>query len=182
MLSGRLRIPNLNFDAMRLLALPILLIALFTSCQKESTYSTSPVSGKLEQLSENGSSKSGASTDSIGYSAIISYSYNAALQKLTITHKNACFSCAPDSIRCHVTNSGNSIMVEEREYNGNSSCLCLYDLKVEVDGVTPDVYLLHVIEPHLGEQAPIRLNLDLAHTSSGTLYFPRPDFPWGLVK
>ncbi|HUW07190.1 MAG TPA: hypothetical protein VMW01_13110 [Williamwhitmania sp.] len=167
---------------MRLLILPILLVALFTSCQKEGNDSLSPVSGKLQKISEKDTSKSGAIADSIGNSTIISYSYDAASQKLTITHQNACFSCSCDSIRCHVTNSGNSIMVEEREYNGNSSCLCLYDLKVEVDGVTPDVYLLHVIEPHLGEQAPIRLNLDLAHAPKGTLYFPRPDFPWGLVR
>jgi len=138
---------------MRLLTLSILLIFFFASCQKEGSDNSSPLSGKLQQLSEKDSS-SNSLVDSINYSTIITYSYNAISQRLIISHQNACFSCTCDSIHCYVTSSGNSIIVEEREFNGNLLVPCLYDLEVEVDGVSPDVTCSMLLSHTLANMHP----------------------------
>jgi len=59
-----------------------------------------------------------------------------------ITHKNATYNCCPEDIKVSLSADGNVLMVTEEEIGGVCNCLCCYDVKSTITGLTSGMYVL----------------------------------------
>jgi len=113
-----------------------------------------------------------------GYSSVV-YSYNKTKQVLSITHINAGFNCCPDSLYCNVSIVRDSILIKESEAASLCCCNCLYDLEIGVNGLPPEEYVIRFIEPYIGGQKELIINVDLSKVQYGRVDMPRDRYPWG---
>lgn len=110
----------------------------------------------------------------------VKYSFDRESYTLTLTHINTGFNCCPDSLWCTVTKDENTIIIEEFEVSQNCKCNCLYDLKIEINGIEHDTYTIKFIEPYRGEQEELIYDIDLSENSSGSFCVTRKIYPWGM--
>jgi hypothetical protein len=100
--------------------------------------------------------------------------------KLSLKHINAGFNCCPGKLTCKVTQSGDSLVIEEFESQAGCNCNCLYDLDIEIKNVTTGKYHIRFIEPYGGEQEKILLDMNLEEHPAGTFCVTRKNYPWGM--
>lgn len=111
---------------------------------------------------------------------IIQYEFNNGI--LTIDHINTAFNCCPDTVGGHIFVEGDTITILEYEIleNGGCRCLCLYDLKFEIQNVQPTKIYLKVFQPLVAEGEEVHdFILDLSKTPSGENRISRSQYPWG---
>jgi hypothetical protein len=111
--------------------------------------------------------------------------YDYSGTTLSLKHINAVFNCCPTSIMATASVSaesiGNvltrSIVIEESEDTSQQgcSCVCQYNLDLQVDGVTAGTYVVKFNEPYFDEPDPvIEFTADLVTQPSGTFELERP--------
>ena len=157
----------------------VTILLLFFSCENEKENAKQLVlSGKIISHSECKSSKSNSvllSTDSL---SCADYSFDARTNKLFIKHINAGFNCCPDSLYCIVKISNDTIIIQEFENKQLCNCSCLYDLDIEVEGVSPQKYMIRFIEPYCGTQEQIIFGADFSVQKQGLYCVTRNHYPW----
>jgi hypothetical protein len=109
----------------------------------------------------------------------VDYSYEPSNHKLLIKHINAGFNCCPDGLYCNATLSNDTIIIQEFENDQLCNCECLFDLEIEITGVTPEEYLIKFIEPYCGDQEQIIFEVDLISEFEGSYCVTRNQYPWG---
>lgn len=109
----------------------------------------------------------------------VEYAFDQDNRKLMLKHLNAGFNCCPESLWFVVTYRNDSIVIQEFEKNTGCKCNCLYDLDIEVEGLEPGKYQLCLIEPYLGTQQPLTIELDLLAQKQGSFCVSRNIYPWG---
>ena len=160
-------------------------IILATSCSQNnvSDEQLSPLKGKLIDRSICKSLKSvRVTTDTPDSLSCIEYSFDQESNLLTVMHINAGFNCCPDTTFCDVTVSNDTIVIQEFENVGMCECNCLYDLTIELSGVTQKKYQIKFIEPYLGENEEINFEMDLTDQNEGSYCVTRKLYPWGMLS
>jgi len=157
----------------------ICISVLLFSCDKENA-SNSPISGGITNQSECKNNKSFTGNLDIADSlSCISYTYDASVQKLVLTHYNAGFNCCPGNIYCEIESYNDSIVVTEYETRQDCNCLCLFDLEIELNGVQAKNYKIIFKEPYVDNQQELIFNIDLAFFNQGDYCVVRKEYPWG---
>jgi hypothetical protein len=113
----------------------------------------------------------------------VEYAYDGA-GVLDISHLNAGLNCCP-VFAAEFSLIGNVITIEELDslYMGGCDCLCLFDIDYQIQGITPGVYTLRVIEPYLQEpDEELLFEIDLTSAASGAHCENRTHYPWGYLK
>lgn len=99
---------------------------------------------------------------------------------LHLNHINAGFNCCP-VVDVDIRVEGDTITVEEIEFEGHCMCLCLFDVGYEIQNLPPGVYLLRFIEPYRPQSDPVlECTLDLVSSPSGRHCVTRSQYPWGF--
>ncbi len=106
------------------------------------------------------------------------FNYNGT-DKLMITHINTGFNCCPGTIYSQVFLEGSKIVINENETTQDCRCLCLYDISIEVNNVSPGYYSIIFNEPYAEQGPPIEFDANLNSAILDTLYFERNYYPWG---
>ncbi len=109
----------------------------------------------------------------------IEYIFDIANNKLTLKHINACFNCCPGSLYVQTLLDDNTIIIQEFETGAYCSCLCLFDLDIELNGVKNKKYQIKFIEPYAKDQQEIEFEVDLVNNSEGLFCVTRERYPWG---
>jgi hypothetical protein len=147
------------------------------SCEKENQ----TVTGKIISDSGCKTSKSYNNTvntpDSL---SCINYVYEKSGAKLFMKHVNAGFNCCPEKLFCVVNMSGDTIIIKEYEKSSMCDCNCLYDLELEITGVSATQYKVKFIEPYSGNQEKIIFEMDLANHPESSFCVIRKQYPWGM--
>lgn len=110
----------------------------------------------------------------------IRYIYIPSTRTLRVTHENAGFNCCPGKISTRVKVEGNTITLLEEEEEADCNCLCLFDLEVELYNMLPEVYLLKIEEPYIGDNEPLVNIIDLFNSPTGAFGLTRYYYPWGV--
>ena len=110
----------------------------------------------------------------------IDYTYDAYTRKLSVQHRNAAFNCCPEEIFCKVSESNDTIIIQESEKSHLCLCLCLFDLNIEVNGVDTKKYQVKIIEPYARGKDEILFGMDLAIHTERTFCVTRKYYPWGI--
>ena len=157
------------------------LLLSFTGCQKDIETDDPPViSGQLTSHSDCKFNKSSVSEWEIPCTqSCVNYSFNAATNKIHMTHVNAGFNCCPDSLYCTTTISKDTIIIRESEKSAGCQCDCLFDLELELTGIELKNYQVRFIEPYSGDQEKILFEMDLTLNNTGSFCVTRTQYPWG---
>lgn len=110
----------------------------------------------------------------------VTFSYDGGV--LTLKHINAAFNCCP-IIAAGVSVDGSVITITESEEleHGGCSCLCLFDLDIEIKDLAADDYTIKVIELYLNEgDLPLEFGIDLAASPTGEFCVSRDHYPWAM--
>ncbi|PIF04982.1 MAG: hypothetical protein CSA36_08870, partial [Draconibacterium sp.] len=110
----------------------------------------------------------------------VEYSFDEEQSKLTLKHINSGFNCCPDSLLCKVKLAGDTILIKEFEKSTLCRCICLYDLDIEILGVTPKKYKIMFVEPYVWEMDEIIFEVDLTKNVVGKYCVVRKEYPWGI--
>jgi len=150
---------------------------LILSCENEDQI----VTGKIITDSGCKTSKSDDYTDGTPDSlSCINYLYEKSGTKLFIKHINAGFNCCPENLYCVVNMNSDTIIIKEYEKSAMCDCDCLYDLEIEITGVTSKQYHVKFIEPYSGNQEKIIFEMDLTNHPEGSFCVIRKQYPWGM--
>jgi hypothetical protein len=162
-----------------LLAIGLLVIG----CDKESNNPFS-LSGKIVSTSACKNEQKSASVDSDTPDSLscIDYSFDEAGKKLSLLHTNAGFNCCPKNLFCTVALRNDTITIQEFEKASECDCDCLYDLEIEISGVDTKKYRIKFIEPYVGDQEKIFVEIDLAKDKEGSYCVIRKEYPWGIYS
>lgn len=164
-----------------LIMLFVLLMPLvFFNCQKESIGEDSGPSDEITGSLKDYSDCKGLRSNEVDSFTQIKYVYDAANQKLNIKHINAGFNCCPDKLSASFRLSNDTLYIMEKEGGPLCHCLCLYDLDLEISAVRKQTYVIHVIEPYLGNQQALVFTIDLKNTVAGDFMLIRKNYPWGI--
>jgi hypothetical protein len=110
----------------------------------------------------------------------VAWEYDGA-GTLLLKHSAAPFNCCHDSLLANVTIRGDTIWVEERETlnHGGCSCLCVYELHVQIVDLAAGSYQIRLREKYLPEsEEALSFRVDLAATPVGTYCEDRHSYPW----
>jgi hypothetical protein len=102
--------------------------------------------------------------------------YDYSGTTLSLKHINAVFNCCPSSITATAAVSAGSIVINESEDTSQQvcSCVCQYNLDLQVDGVVAGTYVITFNEPYFHELDPvIEFTADLVTQPSGTFELER---------
>jgi hypothetical protein len=102
--------------------------------------------------------------------------------KLSLKHINAGFNCCPERLWCNISLKNDTIIVQEFEKSALCDCNCLYDLDMEVTGVTAKKYILKFVDPYCGEQEKLIFEIDLIKETEGLFCVTRKQYPWGIYS
>ncbi len=153
----------------------VLLAFIIVSCSDDETNTSI---GNVTHYSECKSNSGLYKSTSFSNLTSVIYNYNGS-NKLLITHINAGFNCCPGTISADIKLQGNNIVVTEKESASGCRCLCLYDVDMEANNITPGNYNIIFIEPHAEQGPPIEFDANLTAAKTDTLYFSRNYYPWG---
>lgn len=110
----------------------------------------------------------------------IKFNFDEENNKLTLNHINSAFNCCPGTISCNVTTRNDTIIIKETEKESLCNCNCLYDLDIEINGVTTSQYFLKFEEPYIGNQGLLDFQIDLSKNITGEYCVKRTKYPWSL--
>jgi hypothetical protein len=145
-------------------------LLLIISCENQKDPAEYVITGSLVNSSECKSFKSGdLYTDGWDTIYCIQYSYDGSSKILSLKHINAIFNCCPDSLFCEVSYNNNTIIIRENEKENLCSCVCQYDLNIELTGVVRDQYLVIFIipRPYVYAESPLIFNMNLQLNNEG---------------
>jgi len=152
---------------------------LFAGCWDDNGNNNSNIEGKVLNYSACGGFKSARISKNTPDSlSCVEYIFDAANKKLDISHYNSGFNCCPDSLYCKVSVNGDTIIISEFEKKVGCKCNCLYDMEIEVTGVTAKKYTIRMVEPYAGSQQKIIFLTDLANEKEGSFCAVRKQYPW----
>jgi len=159
-------------------AIFLFLIGLLVSyCEKENQI----VRGKITDSSECKTIKLDDYKNGIPDSlSCIYYFYEESTEKLLMKHINAGFNCCPVKLYCVVNMSVDTIIINEYEESAMCNCNCLYDLEIEITGVSPMQYQVKFIEPYSSQQDKIMFTMDLSNHPESSFCAIRKQYPWGM--
>ncbi len=143
------------------------------SCNKEDP-AVQNTNGKLINISE---CKSGKSSVADTFSCV-EYTFEPSSGKLLLKHVNSAFNCCPLEVTCTFSIVNDTIIIEEMESEPACNCDCLYDLDIEISGITAKIYRLKFIEPYLGDQEPLDFYIDIPSEPAGIKCVSRSNYPW----
>lgn len=160
----------------------MLAMILLFACEedKPATVTADPeITGNLVRVE---GCKSGFTRGEVGSnSSCITFSYDAATQRLALKHVNAAFNCCPESIHSDISVEKGVIRIIESETGPNCRCNCLYDLEMVVENVPPKVFMVVLDEPLRNQTDPvIEFTIDLRTETQGEHCVPRNSYPWGM--
>ena len=98
--------------------------------------------------------------------------------KLTLQHTGSVFNCCPKEITATVSVEGGVIDIAEAEDFGDGfgcTCLCTFDLTIEVADLAPGTYTIQADGP---EGSGLKFTVELVHGASGSYCEPRSGYPW----
>jgi hypothetical protein len=170
-------------------ALVVSFVFLFTGCKNSPTTTTDSSSGRAsaDQTSIRAVEVSGCKqyptgipkTSTAPDQDCIEYTYDGS-NTLLLMHVNAGFNCCP-TLDFEIAVEGDTITIEEIELEGLCTCLCLFDVDFEIQGLAPGTYHLVVIEPYRPAGEPVlEFTMDLVGSPSGEHCVYRSRYPWGL--
>lgn len=98
------------------------------------------------------------------------WDYNSAVKVLNMKHLNVFFNCCPGKITATIYEKNDTIFIMESEEENYCSCLCQYDVDMELTGVSKKVYQveLTVVYPWAwGLSNPLDFEMDLQTNPDG---------------
>ena len=110
----------------------------------------------------------------------VEYSFDDSNNKLIIKHINAGFNCCPESLYCDVSLSNDTVIIQEFEAAALCDCDCLFDLDIELNGVSPQNYHIRFIEPYVENLEKLVFDIDLSKDKEGSFCVTRKGYPWGM--
>lgn len=110
----------------------------------------------------------------------VSYNFDKTNNILFLKHINAGFNCGPGDLYVETTTNGNIITIQEFESMAAANCNCLYDLDVELGGISEGVYQIVFIEPYLVNEQELSFTIDLTNNTTGEHCVTRKNYPWGV--
>ena len=157
----------------------VILMLLFIGCEKEKEEGS--ISGRVIKHTDCKTFKTGDNNGDIADTlSCVDYSFNQSEKKLMLNHINTGFNCCPGELTCEVSLSGDTIVIQEFEKESACDCNCLFDLDIEIDGLTAKKYYLKFIEPYRGNQEKLFFEIDLQNDPDGTHCVFRDQYPWGM--
>lgn len=108
----------------------------------------------------------------------IEFEYEKSESKLEFEHINAAFNCCPGKIFATFELKKDTIIISENEEEHACRCMCLYDLKYEVQGITPGKYFIKVVEPYSEESEKLFFEINLNVDTKGKFCVKRLNYPW----
>lgn len=157
--------------------LMLLMILWAVSCSKSNEH----ISGSLVSHSDcKSGEKSSLTTGPADTLSCVEYHYLPESKTLKVNHLNAGFNCCPGELSCHVSLENGKLTISEAEEAPQCSCMCLFDLNIEIPDLEPGIYTLRLIEPYRSNQAELSALIDLNTSPSGTFCVIRKDYPWGM--
>lgn len=135
----------------------------------------------------NGSTASGEGSNDKGETPVTSpvaaedcfeYLYDSS-GTLKITHSNLTLNCCPGTIEVNIVIEGDSITIQEIEGPDSQpcDCLCLYDVMIEISGLTPGTFTIIFDEIYSGGEL-LEAQIDLYPGSTGRVCVERDAYPW----
>lgn len=106
-------------------------------------------------------------------------SYNKETRYLQIKHVNSGLNCCFDSVYCDIVTSGDTIKIIEKEGNPSCSCLCLFDVVIEIKDLNPGKYVFVFEEPYSQKQEPLKFEHDFVVSQQESYCVVRKEYPWG---
>ncbi|MBU8920335.1 MAG: hypothetical protein KOO63_00595 [Bacteroidales bacterium] len=99
---------------------------------------------------------------------------------LQITHSNLTLNCCPGTIEVDIVIEGDSITIQEKEGPDSQpcDCLCLYDVMIEISGLTPGTYTIVFDELYNNGGEVLEAQIELYQGSSGRICVERDGYPW----
>ena len=151
--------------------------SLIFSCENEGQI----ISGKIINNPVCKNSKSDGNKEETPDSlSCINYSFEKSGKTLSIKHVNAGFNCCPGELTCNAAMSGDTIIIKEYEESPLCDCDCLYDLEIEITGITSGRYQVRFIEPYSGNQKKLIFQINLTDHPEGSFCVIRKQYPWGM--
>jgi hypothetical protein len=139
------------------------------------------VSAKITNDPECKSSKSAGLVSNIPDTlSCVYYSYQQPEEKLVLKHVNAGFNCCPGKLSCMARISGDTILLKESEESYLCDCDCLFDLEIEVTGISAGQYIVKFSEPYCGTQKKILFEVNFMEEPEGSFCVIRKLYPWGM--
>jgi hypothetical protein len=160
----------------------VLIVLIISSCDNIIN-DNSGISGKLKKYSEcKNNLKSTEATNVLCNKSCVEYHYNSSTEILKLSHINAGFNCCPEKLYCTVTTNSDTIIIQEYEKAALCDCNCLYDLVIEIIGITPEKYVIKFIEPYAVNSKKIIFNVDFSAIQEGSFCVIRDKYPWGIYN
>lgn len=110
----------------------------------------------------------------------IEYEFDGDNNILTLKHINSAFNCCPGLITCNVSSRNDTILIVESEEQSPCDCDCLYDLDIEINGITTTQYFIQFDEPYIRNQEVLDFQIDLSKNTQGEHCVKRIKYPWGI--
>jgi hypothetical protein len=82
-------------------------------------------------------------------------------------------------VYCEFSKGGDTIYIQEVEIGPSCDCNCLYDLNIEINGISSKLYHIQFIEPYIGDQNELFFDVDLSAHTEGSFGVVRTQYPWG---
>ena len=163
----------------RLLLSATIVALVFSGCEKEAEKGS--VSGKTTGQSECKSFKTVNNGSVLADTlSCVDYSFHASEHLLVLKHINTGFNCCPGALNCTVSMSNDTITIREFEESAYCDCNCLFDMDIEITGLSAKKYYLKFIEPYCGEQKKLFFEIDLINKPDGSHCAFRDQYPWGI--
>jgi len=108
----------------------------------------------------------------------VEYSYNNETKTLSLKHINAAFNCCPKDLYVEVLKDENTITIEETERSQDCTCLCLYDLDIEVYSIDYGEYTIKFKEPYIADEYELNFRINLNDEMIGSYCLSRNIYPW----
>ena len=157
---------------MKIKVLFVILVFVFFSCEKLGI-------GKSHgKLISHSSCKNETAKDESTSESCAEYSYDSGSKILTIAHINTSFNCCPDKLYSDIKVENDTIFIEESEKESGCSCMCLFDINVEIYDIEAKSYFIKFIEPYAGNQEKLIFEIDLSVVTSGSYCVERENYPW----
>ena len=161
----------------KLILLTVFCLFACISCEKN--LNGKRLNGKLISNTDCKSFLKSSFPDSV---SCIEYAWDETNNTLNINHINAGFNCCPESLWCNISLKNDTIIFHEFEKSASCKCNCLYDLDMEVNGVSSKKYFLKFVEPYCGEQKKLFFEIDLSEETEGLACVKRKQYPWGIFS
>ena len=166
-------------DFTRMILGTAILMSIFIGCEKENEEGS--IDGKVVEHTDCKTFKTGNINNDVADTlSCVDYSFDVSENKLTLKHVNTGFNCCPGALTCTVSQSSDTIIIQEFEEQSACDCNCLFDLDIEITGLTAKSYYLKFIEPYCGDQEKLFFEVDLQNQPDGTHCVFREQYPWGM--